>query len=1156
MEFITRQNAISDNAQEYMRSILNRMKEREQGYLTDKEYHDDTRTYYRQVINTSDALQFEDGTVDRWKFLDSLSDNQLEDLAFSCLFASNNNIGLTVKGLGKGYNPIVKLTDNELKSDKAKEDEEWVSTFFGVTVPDGHKYVDYFDSEDYKNDISTILNKFNDAIKEKVILKSDEEILNEMIANMPKSSKHQPHILSQLEIREMNWNMLGLGAPIERDDVGYNKPDFGKAYYIGLLDIVTEFNTEEMYYALTLLDKYKNTQLKDSKERIKDSLEFYKLKLLDKYQTEERFDRAINDAKTGIYHKDSDYSKEYVLVYKTDAEYSKDGKNFKGVLVSFRNYEHSRKFGDLTKSLGVKGRYLTEADGYTGKKAQWGHIIPYTSLKECCEIMGEVGKFGYQPTPQLLEFKEKELPDLIAKAEELDKANKEKYEQSKKSFIVKDTKTQDSYKNYLFEINANEPSLVNDLWNQKGECLSFVNNKSYKDKVVVSVRKEHLKNFYDYCKKEGMDVSSLDYRFAPEEFNEGQIEIIDSDKLNLPFNLKDYQIDGITTLLHYKNKKEPTLEETLSKEGLDLFDKLPEDKKQSIIALDKKFKSIPQIKKLVLDEMGLGKTQEIITTLRSIDESVGFDTKKVIVVPASLRLNWKKEILMNDKNANVNIIQSNELEDLQSKGLSMSLKNGWNIVGHSTASKYLDMFRNQTIEAFVMDEAHLGKAVDNYGKPNSSIARMMVELGKKARVTLLATGTPIPNHNKDVYNLLNTINVFDDEYKFYKFAYDYCGAYHNGHGIVADGSSNGEKLNELIMNNAIRRRTKDVLPDLKQTSNFVAISIPEGNEYFNIEEQLDNTGDEETFLGLVQKGRISLAKAKFEAVKDLTASLLEANESVVIFTESNDAIDRYKKFYGDKACIIKGGMSDSAKQKSVDDFQSGAKPIVLVNKKAGGVGITLTKSHNAIYDTFSWVPSDEAQCNARICRTGQTEFCYNHYIYADNSRIEKYFIEMITEKAGNIDAIVDKDANSMDWVAQIDEDRNSAKIGLMNALKKEFNFDETKQETKNNRIDEIIKSGILKAEGFADKFVKGLTPKQAQVLDKMITRAESIGLKTIDISKQNLELNKVDIGEDGTVKTADILKFIDKKITDAEQSQASNDTSKIDDKVFDFFSSL
>ena len=80
-------------------------------------------------------------------------------------------------------------------------------------------------------------------------------------------------MLTVEQIQELNWRMLGLGAPIDRDGVGYNKPDFVSMQYIGRLSVKLSFL--EAYVCLETLLGYKNTQLTGYKDELEQTMKAY-----------------------------------------------------------------------------------------------------------------------------------------------------------------------------------------------------------------------------------------------------------------------------------------------------------------------------------------------------------------------------------------------------------------------------------------------------------------------------------------------------------------------------------------------------------------------------------------------------------------------------------------------------------------------------------------------------------------------------------------------------------------------------------------------------------------------------------------------------------------------------------------------------------------
>ena len=79
-------------------------------------------------------------------------------------------------------------------------------------------------------------------------------------------------ILTKQEMNNINLAMLGQGAPVDIDGVGYNKVDYGKMAY---LSGKTDLTDNEAYVLATVLLKYSNTQLSHMADRIKETIQHY-----------------------------------------------------------------------------------------------------------------------------------------------------------------------------------------------------------------------------------------------------------------------------------------------------------------------------------------------------------------------------------------------------------------------------------------------------------------------------------------------------------------------------------------------------------------------------------------------------------------------------------------------------------------------------------------------------------------------------------------------------------------------------------------------------------------------------------------------------------------------------------------------------------------
>lgn len=459
---------------------------------------------------------------------------------------------------------------------------------------------------------------------------------------------------------------------------------------------------------------------------------------------------------------------------------------------------------------------------------------------------------------------------------------------------------------------------------------------------------------------------------------------------------------------------------------------LPQNSLDYVISRGNKLYFVPQLEKVVKIEQG--QTQTVYDIVLDSEEIhnfvcngivvhncgksfisvlVGESIKmpKLVICPESLRLNWYKEIKQVVPNADVQIQLSNE---------EPHFGKDWTIVGYLTVSKYLYEFMQ--FKCIFVDEAHNCKAVNNWGKPTSKRALSVITLAENAEYCYLLSGTPLPSHNKDLFNIMKMLKCeefdFNNQWAFKHFADKFCDPKETRFGKDYSGNSNSDVLHNYLSNLMVRRRKKEVLPNLKKQRQFIPVHPKFKKEYKDVEARIRKPQKGDTYMGLAMTGRMLLSQYKIETAIDLAESLLNAGESVVLVTNFIETADILKQHFKDDCVSIVGGMSDEKKQKAIDKFQKKEATVCVLNIAAGGVGITLTASHTMIIIDYAWMPTDMIQVEDRICRSGQTEPCMIYYIYCDNAILDNLFIEMISNKSENIDTVVDNVENTFDLTSE------------------------------------------------------------------------------------------------------------------------------------------
>lgn len=280
---------------------------------------------------------------------------------------------------------------------------------------------------------------------------------------------------------------------------------------------------------------------------------------------------------------------------------------------------------------------------------------------------------------------------------------------------------------------------------------------------------------------------------------------------------------------------------------------------------------------LLADDMGLGKTIQVIGLVNAI-ESI---RKILIVCPASLKLNWARELakwLVGSYT--IGIANGGELPATDIV-----------IVNYDIADKHKDALRAIEWDLAVLDEAHYVKNAD--AKRTQAIVGVekkgvVIEQGVNAKFKLALTGTPIPNRPAEAWTILHWLapQTFSN---FFFYAKDFCAAkkINIGRGRQAwdfSGASNlarlQDKLRSTIM---IRRKKADVLTELPAKRRQVVEIATNGATAIVKAEQDAIAAHEAEVAALTAKVELAKAEENEQAYEDAVAAL--KTKSDLLFTE-------------------------------------------------------------------------------------------------------------------------------------------------------------------------------------------------------------------------------------------------------------------------------
>jgi len=405
---------------------------------------------------------------------------------------------------------------------------------------------------------------------------------------------------------------------------------------------------------------------------------------------------------------------------------------------------------------------------------------------------------------------------------------------------------------------------------------------------------------------------------------------------------------------------------------------------------------------LIADEMGLGKTIQTLTWLELHPDK----QPVVIVVPASLKLNWVKEA--------TRWMTSPKCQILSGETSNTPLTGEIIIINYDILIHWVEALQRIKPQVLILDEVHYTK--------NSSAKRTKAvkALSKGIPHVIALSGTPIINRPVEIFNAVKLIDPTVIP-SFFEYAHRYCGARHNGYGWDFSGATNTQELHDKLTNTImIRRRKEDVLNDLPgKTRSFIPIELDNEKEYHAAEmdfvefvrqqkgQAAANRASNAQSLVEIEGLKQLAVKGKLTQVTDWIRNFLEVDGKLVVFVTHHFVIDHLMTTFKSIAVKVDGTVSGQARQDAVDRFQNNPNIQLFVgNIKAAGVGITLTAASNVAFIELPWTPGDLTQAEDRCHRIGQKDSVNIHYLLAENT-IEENIARLLDRKRKVLDSVLD-----------------------------------------------------------------------------------------------------------------------------------------------------
>ncbi len=378
------------------------------------------------------------------------------------------------------------------------------------------------------------------------------------------------------------------------------------------------------------------------------------------------------------------------------------------------------------------------------------------------------------------------------------------------------------------------------------------------------------------------------------------------------------------------------------------------------------------------DDMGLGKTIQAITMLL-YRASEG---PALVVCPASVLPNWANELNR--------FAPSLQVKQISNGSRSAVLKTAGPfdivLVTYGILQSEDKLLAGVHWNMVVLDEAH---TIKNY-QTKTSKAAMALQAGFK----LILTGTPVQNHLAEIWNLFNFINpglLGNLQYFNKQFATP----------VIYNSESSVTKHLRKLISPFMLRRTKtavlDELPEKTEIVKMVSLSPDEAAFYEamrlsaveNIKKYSREKNSKQHLNTLTEIGKLRMAacnarmidpeidihSSKLAVFLEIVKELIDNNHRALVFSQYVRHLELVRQALDELCisyCYLDGSTPIPAREKVVQQFQSGEGSLFLISLKAGGTGLNLTAADYVIHLDPWWNPAVEEQASDRAYRIGQT----------------------------------------------------------------------------------------------------------------------------------------------------------------------------------------
>lgn len=385
---------------------------------------------------------------------------------------------------------------------------------------------------------------------------------------------------------------------------------------------------------------------------------------------------------------------------------------------------------------------------------------------------------------------------------------------------------------------------------------------------------------------------------------------------------------------------------------------------------------------LLADDMGLGKTVECIVALRVLHGQVKWK-RCLVVVPTSLRRNWKREIETWAPEMRPRLVDGDQKEREAQYLLPFPLL----IASYAQIRIDRHLFRQRdSFDVVVLDEA---QRIKNRGS-QTSLACTTIPRERSWALT----GTPLENSPEDLIAIFSFVK----------------------RGVLESGMP-VSMLRRRASPYTLRRTVDEVLPELPERIEQTLehdLTNEQRKAYNSIWENREELYRESgSLLALITDLKQicnyepqSGASSKLETLSLVLENTADENKKILVFSQYVETL-QWIQHQLDQGIVYHGELDEEQRDRALSAFQDREGPrLLLMSLTAGSVGLNIQEADTVVLFDRWWNPAVEEQAIRRAYRLGRKRPLHIlKFVVRDT--VEERIVSILERKSSLFDEVVE-----------------------------------------------------------------------------------------------------------------------------------------------------